>query len=292
MTGSVAGMGAPSAVTGTRLVMVGAFIGAIAVLAVTTMFSWQPGTQRQPPVPSFNAPVGACLTWQRQDASDMHTVDCTKPHMFQVTGKVELPEATGPLPDTDRWRQIAQQRCTAPAERFLGKPVDPHGKYSVGALKPNAEQWRAGDRTLRCGLQVSGVTGTLLPATGSAKGADQSAVYPQGTCLGFAGKSVGDPVPCGERHSYEIVGVVNLAAKLGAKFPSAHKQQQELLDACTAALHAYAKGVNLHKYGLTLTWDTRDKASWQDGSTSVNCKVGAPLKDKSGLKPITGSIKR
>ncbi|MGH3436947.1 MAG: septum formation family protein [Sciscionella sp.] len=282
-----------SPATGTRLVMAGAFVGAILILALTTAFSWRLGAKADASPQAFDAPTGACLDWKQPNAADMHIVNCARQHRFQVTGKVTLNSRPGaPLPNQKGWQQVAQQRCTKPAEHYLGGPLDPQGRYSVGALKPTAQQWKAGDRTLRCGLQVAAPSGKLLLNSGSAKAADQSALYPVGTCLGLIGKAVGDPVNCSKPHSYEIVGIVDLKSKFTDGYPGQTKQQNALLDLCSTALHSYAHGVSLKDYGLTLTWDTRSEASWKAGSTQVNCKVGAPLSDGSGLKPITNTIKR
>lgn len=295
MSGNTPWYRSRSATAATRLVMAGAFLGALIVLGLSTALSWRIGPAAHAadkPAP-FDAPVGSCLSWKAPHAADMHVVNCADRHLFEVTGKLRLTKGpSAPMPSHKQWQQIAEQKCVPPAERYLGGKLDPAGKYSVGVLMPSAAQWNGGDRTLRCGLQEAAPSGKLLPHTGSVKDADQSNVYPPGTCLGVHDKSVGDPVPCTDSHSYEIVGIVDLGTKLGAEYPGEDKQKQTLLDACTDELNSYAQGVDLGEYGLTLTWDTRSEASWDAGSHRVNCKVGAPLPDGSGLKPVTGSIKR
>jgi hypothetical protein len=275
--------------------MLGAFVGALLVLGLTTAFSWHltPTAHAGDQAAAFDAPAGSCLTWNKPRAADIHLVSCSRPHRFEVTGRLKLAKgSSAPMPTHRQWQQIAQRKCVPPAERYLGGKLDPQGKYSVGVLMPSAQQWADGDRTLRCGLQVAASSGKLLTSTGTVRSADQSAVKPPGTCLGLRDKAVGDPVSCDEPHSYEIVGIVDLAKKLGPDFPSKDEQKQALVDACRTELKDYANGVDLDKYGLTLTWDTRSKRSWRAGSTRVNCKVGALLADGSGLKPVTGSIKR
>lgn len=275
--------------------MLGAFVGALLVLGLTTAFSWKLGAAAHAasePEP-FDAPAGSCLAWSPPNAADIHVVGCKKQHRFEVTGRLKLAAGpSAPLPSHKEWQQIAEKKCVPPAEHYLGGPLDPDGKYSVGVLMPSKEQWADGDRTLRCGLQAAAPSGKLLSSTGSVKKADQSAVYEPGTCLGLRDKAVGDPVPCSKPHSYEIVGTVDLADKFKDGYPSDDEQQQVLVDACRDVLTSYAKGVDIEDYGLTLTWDTRSEESWKAGSTLVNCKVGAPLKDGSGLKPITGTIQR
>lgn len=295
MSGNTPWYRSHSATRGTRLVIAGAFFGALIVLGLTTAFSWRIGPSAHAadsPAP-FDAPVGSCLSWSAPQAADMHIVKCGQHHLFEVTGKLRLAKGSAaPMPSHEQWQRIAERQCVPPAEHYLGGKLDPHGKYSVGVLMPSKQQWRDGDRTLRCGLQVAAPSGKLLPHTGSVTKSDQSAVYPPGTCLGVHDKSVGDPVPCTKQHSYEIVGTVDLGEELGSDYPDKEKQKDTLLDACTKKLKSYAPGVDLGDVGLTLTWDTRGKKSWKAGSYRVNCKVGAPLSDGSGLKPVTGSIER
>ena len=297
MSGSV-GRFRPSARAGeARLVMIGAFVGAVAVLALAAGFSWRfgAGLGMSPAESAFDAPVGSCLQWGRPDASDMHTVDCGQPHLFEITARVDLSSMYGPgtsLPGAQQWQDIARGRCTQPVTDYLGEGLDPQGRYGVGALKPNAQQWSGGDRTLRCGVQDSGMSGSLIPTTGSARRANQSAIHPVGTCLAIVGKSVGDPVPCTVAHAYEIVGNVDLRQLFGQGYPSEQDQSNALLDACTAAAKAYDADTDLGQLGLKLAWDTRSRESWDAGSTMVDCKVGAPLADGSGLQPVTGSVKK
>lgn len=297
MTGGVGWFRLSSPAGGTRLVMAGAFVGAVALLTAAAAFSWPFGAGQgaSSTALAFDAPVSSCLDWSQPDAADMHIVDCAEPHLFEITGKVDLSAIYGSsaaLPDAQQWQNIAKERCTQPVTDYLGGKLDPQGRYGVGALKPNTEQWDGGDRTLRCGVQGSGASGRPLSSTGSAKDADQSAIYPIGTCLAIVNKSVGDPVPCTSEHSYEIVGHVDLRQKFGQNYPNEQDQNNALLDACTAAAASYDGGKDLGSLSLKLAWDTRTQQSWDAGSSTVDCKVGAPLPDGSGLQSVTGSLKK
>nr|WP_232328031.1 septum formation family protein [Kibdelosporangium sp. MJ126-NF4] len=285
----------------TRLVMAGAFVGALLVLTMSMVFKW-PGAGRSSAsdntaanlAAAFEAPAGSCLTW-KPDGSDMKPIDCEQPHLFEVTGDVDISgeyNASAPTPNEDAWREIAKQKCTTGATTYLGGKLDPFGKYSVGALKPSEEQWRDGDRKLRCGLQRAAPSGKALVATTkSAKNQDQSDVYDPGTCLALVDKNVGDPVPCDKEHAYEIVGVIDLSVTFKDAYPSEEQQQTALLDQCPKLAGEYSGNLNLADKKLLLTWDTRKQESWDAGSHRAVCKVGAPLEDKSGLAPISGSIK-
>lgn len=293
----------PNRTLSTRLVMGGAFVGALVVLTMSMVFSWpvrvtanagNGGDQAAANLAAaFDAPPGSCLTWA-PDGSDMRPTGCDQPHLFEVTGDVDISGEHGsnaPSPSVEAWREIAKQKCTAGATDYLGGKLDPFGRFSVGALKPSDDQWKAGDRKLRCGLQRPSPTGkVLVPTTGSAKGQDQSDIYDVGTCLALVEKTVGDPIDCQKAHAYEIVGVVDLG-KDHQEFPSEEQQQSAMTDACTNLAKGYSGGLNLADKGLQLTWDTRKQESWTAGSHKAVCKVGAPLKDGSGLATVTGSVK-
>src|SRR5699024_3568466 len=97
-----------------------------------------------------------------------------------------------PPPDNDAWRALTEERCGAVAREYLPTPLDPYGKLTVGVLRPDAQQWDEGERTLHCGLQWVGPGGGLQPLTEPAAEMDQSDVWDLGTCLALSDKTVGD----------------------------------------------------------------------------------------------------
>jgi putative regulator of septum formation len=304
MSTSAAWFRSSSRTLSTRLVMAGAFVGALLVLGLSVVFSWpvkvSTGAASDDPAANFaaafDAPTGSCLNW-RPDGTDMRKVSCDVPHLFEVTGDVDISAehgANAPSPTVEAWREIAKQKCTTGATEYLGGKLDPFGKFSVGALKPSDEQWKSGDRKLRCGLQRAGPAGkVLVPTTGPATKQDQSDVYDAGTCLALTDKTVGDPTDCVNAHAYEIVAVIDLAETFkDGVFPAEDKQQNSLADLCGKASAEYTGGVNLAEKKLSLTWDTRKQESWNAGSHKAQCKVGSSLPDGSGLAPVSGSIKK
>lgn len=283
----------------TRSYMVGAFVGAVVLLALSVVKGWPvlPGHDSgatDPAVVVASATPGMCLTWTRPDAANIASVSCTQPHLFEVTGSADISGAYpsgSPFPDERAWQQAAQANCTASATAYLGGKIDPNGKYTVGALKPTSAQWTSGDRSLRCGLQRSTPSSQLLPTTGSAHDADQSNVYPTGTCLALVNKAAGGPVSCGTQHAYEIVGTVDLHGQFPNGYPPLAQQQTALGKLCQPVASAYTDNANLKQYQLSVTWDTISQQSWDAGSYRVNCKIGALLPDNSGLGPVINSVK-
>ncbi|HEX4703420.1 MAG TPA: septum formation family protein [Pseudonocardiaceae bacterium] len=296
MSGDAGWLHPTTAEGSTRLYMVGAFVGAVLLLGFSVVAGWPiaPGRAAQDPAAlAASAAAGTCLTWTRPDAGDLAAVPCGQPHLFEVTGSADISAqypAGAAMPDEAAWQKAAQNGCTASATNYIGK-LDPTGKYVVGALKPTGGQWNSGDRTLRCGLQRSTPAGQLLATTGSARGADQSNVYPAGTCLALVNKAAGGPVPCGDQHAYEIVGVVDLHGKFPDGYPPIGQQQTELGKDCQPMVAAYTANANLATNQLSATWDTISAQSWAAGSFQVNCKIGALLPDGSGLGPVTNSVK-
>src|SRR5206468_2249225 len=114
---------------------------------------------------------------------------CGDRHLFEVSAVVNIGSSNAGdarFPDQTLWQKITQDSCTAPTTRYLGGKLDPFGKFGVGALKPSEEQWRRGERTLRCGLQDAAPSGRLLFTAGKVADGDQSDVHEPGTCLGIA----------------------------------------------------------------------------------------------------------
>jgi Septum formation len=286
----------------TRVVMVGAFVGAFALLALSTLISWpvRGGSAggllsgRAASAAASEATPGTCLAWSKQDGSDMAAVNCADRHLFEVSAVVNVGArypGGAQFPDQTLWQKITQDSCTDQTTRYLGGKFDPFGKFGIGAIKPTEDQWRKGERTLRCGLQAAAPSGRLLFTTGRVADSDQSDVYDQGTCLGIVGKGVGDPVPCLEPHSFEIVGVIDLGSQFPGGFPSESKQDDTLANLCGKLAADYSGRADLSARNLIVAWDNRKQESWKAGARKSDCKVGQKLPDNSGLAPVTGSIR-
>ena len=236
---------------------------------------------------------GTCLTWQRADGSDVRQVDCSASHLFETAGPVNAAQPEGvPFPADAAWQKIVTDQCGPLVPRYLGKPLDPTGRYKVGALKPTAAAWGDGDRTVRCGLQAPGVTGALLASTGKVADADQAVVFAPGTCLGLSGKDVSDPVSsCAKTHAAEVAGTVDLGSKFTAGLPSVDDQDNFLQPACTKVAQDAVGAQKLTDSKLTVYWTNVNQASWDAGTRRVSCNMGSLLADNSGFAPLTGAVK-
>ncbi|TWP51660.1 hypothetical protein FKR81_15655 [Lentzea tibetensis] len=280
------------------MVMVGALAGAFVLLLVSAFTSvlgtgGPLGRGREAVNAAYESNAGDCLNWSK-DLADAQKVECGKQHKFEVTGAANL-EATypkdAPFPDGTLWQKIVQDNCVQTSLNYLSNKFDPHGKYSVGSLNPDEKRWINGDRSVRCGVQVSAPSGALLPSFGSAKTADQSDVFDPTVCLGITQTGdVGDPIECAQPHAFEIVGVVDLNVALPGDFPPVDKQEGAMSAQCATITAEYTGGADLKAKGLLVTWDTRLAESWAVGSRKANCKIGAvPVNGK--LAPWTGSVR-
>lgn len=289
------------AIRRTRRIAAGAVLGALVVLVAVgvptgkaALLPVGAGLAAAPSPQPLRAPVHTCLTWQLPDAADAAAVNCSALHLFEVTGTLDLQDfdSQAAFPDPARWQQLVAQRCTELTTQALAHHFDPFGRFTVGAIKPSEPGWLRGDRTLRCGVQSAGRTGTLFATTGNAADQDQSDVHQPGTCLGNDGKAVGDPVDCALPHAVEIVGIVDLKGAFAKGYPDEAAQDRLLNTECTRLAANFAGGpAVVGNKGLTLFWGTLRMQSWQAGSTRVDCRLGAFLPDRSGFAPVTGSVK-
>jgi Septum formation len=285
---------------GTRLIAIGAVLGALVVavaqggLGDGGLFTAGNDTLSMDSDQTLRAPVHSCLTWQQQDASDASLTSCAEPHLFEVTGMVDLDDFDlgAPFPDAVHWQELVTSRCTERTIQALTNRFDPFGRFSVGAIKPSEDSWQRGDRTLRCGVQAVGRSGMLIATTGNLLTQDQSDVHPPGTCLGNDAKTVGDPADCAGPHSVEVVGMVDLSGAFPDGYPDEAAQDEVLMAECARLAAEFAGGPEVvAEKGLTLFWETLPPESWQAGSTKVDCRLGAFLPDRSGFAPVTGSVR-
>ncbi|OLT39053.1 hypothetical protein BJF85_07495 [Saccharomonospora sp. CUA-673] len=289
----------------TRVLVAGVFVGAIAAMSLSWVLGWGFETEEErhqareeaaavARYEAFSSPPGTCLTWQAPDAADIRTVSCTEPHLFEVIDAVDISAQYPPnaaKPNDDAWRTLTMQRCGESAGEYLGGPLDPEGKLSIGVLQPDEHQWSQGERKLHCGLQRTAPDGSLQPLEAPVSELNQSDVWEEGTCLGIEDGSPTAPIDCAEEHAYEMVAVVNLANEFDS-FPEPEDQDEFLDRRCNRLANEYSGDQDLREQGLIVTWDTRTQESWDAGSTLVNCKVAALLEDNSGLAPVRGSVSK
>lgn len=249
------------------------------------------------------AEAGDCLNWSTsddpaQDRQDVTIVDCSDEHRFEVVAPLDLSKYPGAefgpgarYPGALRFASLRDEHCVAATNTYLGTGFDPYGKFSVGLMFPSEASWADGDRTLRCGLQFSSTTGTLLPFTGRVADQDQSNIWEPGTCIGINQNVPSDPVNCSQPHAFEVISVVDLATQFPGDLPSIEDQDRYLENVCAQAANEYLSSADaLRDKTLTLFWDNINVESWLAGSRRVNCSIGKEL-DSGGFATVTGSAR-
>ena len=246
------------------------------------------------------AQPGQCLTWDINEdgtTSNFGATDCAEPHRFEISSREDL--ATYPssefgpgasAPDLTRQAQLREELCSAQTVAYLGGRYDPSGIYSIASILPPPEAWRAGDRTMLCGLQHTDDRGTILLSEGKAKNQDQALTANAGDCISIDAANGAHTVACEEPHSYEVTSKVNLANVFDHP-PSVEEQDEHLKNVCTQAAMDYMGGDDpLYFSTLAVYWTTLPVASWNAGSHSANCALFRPNAD-GGFATLQGSAK-
>lgn len=241
------------------------------------------------------AAAGDCLTWSTPNASDLALTDCAQPHRFEVAADIDLSitdttefPAGAPLPGAVSFTALRDSRCAPAVDAYLQGRFDPRGLFSVGLIDPGEAAWRAGARTVRCGLQHVGRSGAQFPIQGRVGELDQSEVAPVGSCTNIAAGLPTDPVDCALPHAAEVLGVVDLTSKFPATYPTVAEQDAYLDETCRATAAAALGGPDAAaQKGFTVFWNTRAPESWAAGSRRVNCSAGKQLPG-GGFAPVTG----
>ncbi|WP_232850586.1 septum formation family protein [Nocardia acididurans] len=244
------------------------------------------------------AKAGDCLNWTQTSALDLSKVDCSSKHLFEVTATIDLAKYPGrefstgsKYPDSLRFTELRDEHCVSATQAYLGGRFDPRGKYEVGLMWPGKDGWKAGERTIRCGLQVDTTTGeATIPSAGRVSDVSQSKVFDVGTCIGISRNLPTDPIDCGQQHAYEIVSTIDLGTHFTGGPPSKDEQDKWMEEQCAQTSTDYlGSGDALRNKTLTLFWDYIDTRSWLAGSRSLNCFIGKGAQE--GFAPITGSAR-
>ncbi|MFD4369072.1 septum formation family protein [Rhodococcus sp. NPDC058521] len=294
-------------------VAVGAVVAAIATFAISGGFNRSDrlpthtnaaGHAQSSEPGEFDAAVaGDCLEWTpsedpQEDRQDVARVDCADEHRFEVAAPLDLSTYPGAefgpgarYPGALRFASLRDEHCVASVNSYLGAKFDPYGKFSVGLMFPSESAWADGDRTLRCGIQLSSTAGTLLPFTGAVAGQDQSNVWDTGTCIGINQNVPADPVDCSQPHAFEVIAAVDLSGQFPGPMPSVEDQDKYLEGVCTQSSNEYLGSADaLRDKTLTLFWDNLDLDSWLAGSRKINCSMGKEV-ETGGFAAITGTAK-
>lgn len=251
--------------------------------------------------PFTTADTGSCLTWDvNADGSfaNFGQTDCAGEHRYEVASRENLAAypasefgPNAPAPDITRQAQLREELCKGPTIEYLKGQFDPLGRYSIAPILPPAEAWKAGDRTMLCGVQVAGDNGIPMKTSGHATEQDQSRAHPAGACVLVDAAGSTRTVDCGQDHSFEVTKEVNLKEHFHDGVPSVEDQDKFLRGECLASALSFVGGDDaLYNSTLQPFWTTINTNSWIGGSHTVNCALFKPNRSGS-FSVLNGSAK-
>lgn len=245
------------------------------------------------------AKAGDCLTWTKVDFTDLTKVNCADKHLFEVTADVDLSKFPGRefapgarFPDAARFAQLRTEHCMPAAQTYLGGRLDPRGRFVVGVINPSELGWRAGDRTIRCGLQLISASGNpTRQVTGRVRESDQSRVFDAGVCIGInQSLPTYEPVDCAKPHALEVMSTEDLSTRFPAGPPERTEQDKFMEEQCGKVINDYLGSPEaMTNKTLTAFWDDIDARSWLVGSHKLNCLVGKGSAD--AFATLTGTAR-
>ncbi|HEV7759775.1 MAG TPA: septum formation family protein, partial [Acidimicrobiales bacterium] len=100
---------------------------------------------------------GDCVTWDVEGFGETGTdvVPCTAGHRIQITEEVRVANE-GHFPTAEEWGFLVQAQCGPAAERVLGVPLDPYGRFYPDVIHPLERGWSVGENTMWCGIGWAG----------------------------------------------------------------------------------------------------------------------------------------
>jgi hypothetical protein len=222
---------------------------------------------------------GSCYRWQL-GVINQHAVEvpCGSPHLFLAVGSTTVGGAIGHsthFPSPKQWRSINATYCAPRITRYLGRPLDPAGRYFADRIQPVKRSWTdLGDRKIVCGIGAVPrfVYGKPPPTsalfTGVVHPGQETLVRPAGTCLRAQHHRTA-VVACRRPHQTEVAGQVSLALPATA---SQSTVDQVAGPRCQSVITTFL-GRSLRSDELVF-YQGVDAASWAAGSRTVTCLIG------------------
>jgi len=106
--------------------------------------------------------IGACRNDENSE------VPCTSPHVWEVTGYVDLTGSVLTLPTDDAtWQRLVGRRCAQVGISYLDRPYRNDELYAW--TKISAERWAAGTRLVECMVERVDSSGSVISVSSSLK---------------------------------------------------------------------------------------------------------------------------
>lgn len=224
--------------------------------------------------------AGSCVLWDQDEGHgetrETRVVPCDEPHLMEMVSQQQVTIAGSSFPSDEQWSAEVKSGCTPPIEKYLGRPLDPHGRYHPSAIQPSPRSWAAGDRELYCGISQVGaepvVPGRTPLVAGKVDAAAQQLLYPIGACLTRGSNQ--REVSCAEDHTFEVVGQVDVTG-LVADVPVGADESFWRAAVGTTCEHQAAAWVGRFLLPTEAwTWFAFESTSWRAGARIVQCGMG------------------
>ena len=227
--------------------------------------------------------TGDCVWWDQSVEAgrtrDTDRVDCDRPHIMEMTGRVKLPLRMEYPTDTG-WDALIDERCGPLARQYLGV-IDPDGRFAASAIHPTAQGWDGADREVWCGIQMVNDRADWATApdpefVGRVKDQNQDRLYGTGACLRTGPETIDGAVPCDSAHHYEIAGTVDLTGA-GVEPPSPEDQERLVGTRCDKVARAYlGRALPADAWA---GWFDISPASWTAGRRTLECTLASYYPD-------------
>lgn len=122
----------------------------------------------------FTLAIGDCFddntaTESGEDIESVPTVDCAKPHDYEVYSSLIMDEEE--YPGDAATQEIADAQCLATFDGFLGATYDEAIANDYTYFYPSTQSWGLGDREILCMIVAIDENGKIVKVTDSLKGA-------------------------------------------------------------------------------------------------------------------------
>ncbi|MGI9597846.1 MAG: septum formation family protein [Acidimicrobiales bacterium] len=226
------------------------------------------------------------------NVSQFSITECESPHLAQVTGKIEHPDAGGEYPGADAMADWVGGQCTSLTESFIGSPIL-ETTLADGALVPDFDDWSSGDFNTAC--YVTNFDSTSLTSSVEGRGSD----FPrgdqvvisrliEGDCFApidgtnsydLNSNSTVDLVSCDGEHNGVFFGRAQLDFPIGSIFPG----EDEVGDATSGRCsELFGEHFSVASDGFNYRYWRPNQQSWALQDRAILCAVldSDPLVDR------------
>ncbi|GAA3392674.1 septum formation family protein [Cryptosporangium minutisporangium] len=206
--------------------------------------------------------AGDCLA--ADGRYEVRTVECGRPHLYEVMRSAALPSGATYPPDLT----TVEAACERQLPGYLGSPDAYASRLTAREYGPTRAQWDRGERWYACLLGERGPDDSAVDQTASLAGVLEGGLGAYRKCLTAA--PLDEPsrtVPCTEPHRSEAVSAIDFGGRPGA-VPPQDASVRGAVDRCDQVVRRYLGGT---RPGVRTSATAASAEAWQRGLTMVVC---------------------